>query len=156
MILVADSPMSNCLEYEKINFESQEDAIQTCVRHLMKKKYKLWPDDVIVSQENVTGLKFAPSYSKGSFRVHDDCKKKKFPLQACDSGYTSLRLVDLGFVPLCTQIILFPPLDSYTEIIQDFRFTLTQLLVYIGSNIGSWMSIAMIDLFYLLGLLEIF
>ena len=144
-ILVPNSPMSSCLEYEKIDFDSQEDAVQTCFRNLMKQKYNLWPEDIPVSHEKAMGLKFAHSYSNESRSVHDYCKKK-FPWQACDSRYTSLRLVDLGFHLNYTQIILYPPPDSYAEIRQGIRFTLTQLVVYIGSNINAWLGFSMIDL----------
>lgn len=146
-ILVSNSFGSKCFVYHSINFDSQEDAIQSCIRSVMKKKYKLWPNDIPVSREKGSGLKFATDdYWNESQSVGNFCNKK-FPLQACDGRYTSLQLVDLGFHPNYTQIILYPPPDSYTEIRQGIRFTLTQLMVYIGSNVNAWLGLSMIDLF---------
>lgn len=145
-ILVPDSIASKCFVYEKIEFDSREDAIQTCIYTLMKKRYKVWPNDIPVSMEKGRGLKFVNESSWNQTQSVNEICMKKFPLPSCNGRFTSLRFVNYGFFFNYTQIILYPPSDSYTEVRQDFRFTISQLLVYIGSNINTWLGIAMSDI----------
>lgn len=144
-ILVPDSYASKCFVYERINFTSREDALQACVRKFMKEKYKLWPIDTPLSRGEGIGLQFANESNEEQMHEAKDFCNSKFPLANCDSRYISLRVVDKGFHKSYTQLILYPPPDAYTEIRQELRFTISDLMVYIGSNINSWLGLAMVD-----------
>ena len=145
-VLVPDSYASKCFVYNRINRDSQEDAIQACICNFMVGKYKMWPSHIPVARDKANGLQFANESHRNQMKKASDFCHSKYPLQDCDSHHIFLRLVDYGFHSKYTQLLLYPPPDSYTEIRQDLRFTISDLVVFIGSCINSWLGYAIIDL----------
>lgn len=137
---------SKCFDYSQINFLSREDAIGSCTSKMMKREYKMWPPGTRVTKDEGTGLKFTnQSDSEQMVRTSEFCQEK-FKLKSCDSRFISVSLFDFGYFNNKTQLLLYPPPDSYKEIRQEIRYSLTSLAVYIGGNINSWLGLAMIDL----------
>lgn len=145
VLLLPQAHRSPCINYRTIGFASHQDAIDHCTTNRLKAKLNLWPDIIPVNSSEGHKVKFGTS--KSYEKIMDSCIKR-FPLPSCQYDYLTVQVMDEGFNRNSIMLVLYPSSDEYTEVIQALRYTLVELIVFIGGNINTWIGVAMIDLLH--------
>lgn len=147
--MVSDNIESECFVYTRIGYETHEDAINDCLAvKLSKSKYKIWPPSVPIKYNQSIGIRFSnESHTKEYENALVICTRK-FPKPSCEQRYLASFIEDIGQNEGNeTAVILYPSQEDYNEIRQELKYSIVDLIIFIGGAINFWTGLAVITVF---------
>lgn len=143
VILVSHNVQSQCHEYKEIT--SQEDAINDCVTSILTKS-KLWPLDVPVTLEQSKGLRFANSSNQEDYETAWANCSKKYSTPPCEQRFLATSIEDIGINDgNDTILFLYPSKEDYREIRQEIKYSIVDLIIFVGGLINFWTGLAVLS-----------
>jgi len=147
--LIEDHTFSQCTNYERFGFRSRYEAIQNCTVDLhMALDGSLPPSSYVelrLKEENQ--YRFSSDYVVER-SIHELCNRT-FSKPDCYSEQYKLDILYVNYADQPIDMLIFylmGPQTTEIRIVQKVRFTVLELFCYVGSFMGCWLGLSMLDI----------
>lgn len=144
--LYPDHIRSDCFDYkETFNVSCRLEAVQKCTVDTFVSRYNLWP---LGYRTESSELKFDVSHkhSVALRQIRDECEKH-FPRLDCVTELATLTVAGNFIHPNYTSLIIYPMRKFLPLFQQQIKYTVVDIIGFIGGTLNSWMGLTAIDIF---------
>ena len=144
-VILKSTAFSRCIDYEKkLKVKSRKRAVELCVEKNMTQRFGVWPRSVLVTLNESLNYKFSGESLHQKFVETGSYCNTRLSIPECTQRYLISTIENRGYYKSPPLVIFYPPHDDYMEVEQQIKFTITNLIVYIGGNINTWVGMAVV------------
>lgn len=152
--LFPDHILSTCRDYKALyGISSRLGMIENCTVSKFVTKFSRWPVGYRVSNST---LKFSGEEHQDDLDTIRHWCESKFRFDECSTVHQQVSIIDKFYHPNYTSIIVYPPKKFILEYYQKLKYSVFDILGFMGGTINSWIGIAVIDVLNLTHDLERF